>query len=133
MSADQAVTAIFNPLPPPPAKHFVLTASLLKMSAFKRSARSAFATITGLPPGTLISASIRVGRRTLAKVKAIAGSDGKVQLKFTFAKGARKRLHTAKLHSVTLVVTATPTGERASKASKLVKLGRQGAPRARRR
>ncbi len=125
MGADQAVTATFNLLPPPTAKHFVLTPSLLRMKAFKRSARSARASVTGLPPGTLISASIRVGRRTLAKVKAIAGSDGKVQLKFTFAKGARKRLHAAKLHSVTLVVTAKPTGERASKAFKVVKLKRQ--------
>jgi uncharacterized delta-60 repeat protein len=126
MSAEQAVTATFNAVPAaPPVVHFVLKASALSMKGFKRSAKTAFASITGLPPGTLISASIRIGRRTLAKVKAIAGSDGKVHFKFTFAKGARRRLRAAKLQSVTLVVTATPKGEGASKASKSVKLKRK--------
>ena len=124
MNADQTVTATFDALPLP-AKHFVLKAGQLSMRAFRRSARTARAAITGLPAGTRISASL-LGRRSvsLAKAKATAGANGRASLTFRFSKKGRKRLRSAKLKRVTLRVTATPTGDTASKASKRVKLRR---------
>jgi uncharacterized delta-60 repeat protein len=134
MSVDQTVTATFNAVPPtppplaqlqpPPPKHFVLTAGRLSMKAFKHTARSAGAVITGLPVGTKISASLLAGRKTLAKARATAGLSGQARLRFRFSKTERKRLRSAKLKTVTLEVIATPNGDRASKVSKRVKLKR---------
>jgi uncharacterized delta-60 repeat protein len=135
MNADQTVTASFAALTPPtpprrlpPGKHFVLKAALLGMKPFKHGAKTAVAVIAGLPVGTRISASLLAGRTTLAKVKASAGSSGRVRLTFRFSKAARKRLRSAKLQAVTLEVIALPKGDRVSKASKRIKLKRK--PRA---
>jgi len=124
MGADQAVTATFNANQSPPGKHFVLKAGQLSMKAFRRNARKAKASITGLPAGTAVSASLVGGRKTLARKKAKAGAGGRARLTFKFSKKARKRLRSKKLKSVTLKVTATPPGDTASKASRKVKLRR---------
>lgn len=130
MSADRTVTATFNPLPPagspppPGAKHFALKAALLHMAAFRHSARIVRASVTGLPVGTKISASILAGRTVLARARATAGAGGRASLKFTFSKVARRRVRSTSLKAVTLRVIATPKGDTASRASKRVKFKR---------
>jgi uncharacterized delta-60 repeat protein len=125
MGADQAVTATFDALgPPPPPRHFVLKAAQLSMKALSRTAKTASATVTGVPASTKISGSVVAGAKTLAKAGATATVRGRARLRFTFSRTARKRLRSAKLKKVTLAVTATPRGDRASKASKRVRLKR---------
>jgi uncharacterized delta-60 repeat protein len=121
MGADQTVTATFN-ANPLPGKHFVLKARQLSMKAFRRNARKAKASITGLPAGTAVSASLVGGRNALARKRAKAGAGGRARLTFKFSKKARKRLRSKKLKSVTLKVAATPPGDTASRASRKVKL-----------
>src|SRR4029079_12221869 len=58
MGADQAVTATFNANQSPPGKHFVLKAGQLSMKAFRRHARKAKASITGLTAGNAGFASL---------------------------------------------------------------------------
>jgi hypothetical protein len=123
MNADQAVTATFDRAPVP-STHFVLKAKQLSMKAFRRNARRARASVTGLPASSQVSASLVAGRLTLARRRAKTGKAGTARLTFTFSKKARKRLRAAKLRSVTLKVTVTPPGDTASKASRKVKLKR---------
>ena len=123
MSSDQTVTATFNPVAVP-SKHFVLKAKQLSMKAFRRNARKARASITGLPASTQISATLVAGHTTLARSKAKAGKGGRGRLTFTFSKKARRKLRSAKLKTVTFKVTVTPPGDTASKASRKVKLKR---------
>ena len=123
MSADQAVTATFD-AGRPVAGHFVLKARHLSMKAFRRGAKRAKATVSGLPRATRIAASLLAGRTTLARAKATAGASGRARLTFRFSKKARARLRSRKLKRVTLRVTATPPGDTASKASRRVRLRR---------
>ncbi len=138
MTSDQTVTAAFTAAPattattttgttgttPPPKKHFSLRSSSLSMKAFKRSARHATATIKKLPAGAKLRASLLAGRTTVARATATASKAGNAHVTFRFSKATRRRLHARTLKRLTLSVTVTPKGDRASTATRHVSLKR---------
>ena len=102
-----------SPAGTPKAKHFKLSKSRVKISAFKRSATSIKVTVTGLPKGTKVVLGVK-GSKTLGKGRATASKSGAVTIRVKLGAKARKALKSKRLKRLTFTLKATPPGDTSS-------------------
>ena len=112
-----------KPAGTPKAKHFRISKGRVKVSAFKRSARSVKITVSGLPKGTKVALGVK-GSRSLGKGRATAPRSGTVTIRVKLGKTARKALRSSRLKRLTFTVKATPPGDTSSSVTVKVTLRR---------
>jgi hypothetical protein len=101
------------PAPPGPAvTHFKLKAKEVHVGRLRRTSKSVTLTVSGLPPGALVSVQLRAGLRTsglktLARAHARANARGVAKLRLKMSTKARKLLHNRRVKSVTIRVAAS--------------------------
>lgn len=109
------VTPAGGPAPPaaPVLGRFRLKAGNVSAGSLKRSSKQVTVKVKGVPSGTKLVLRIK-GAKTLASGKATASKSGTATFKVKLGAKARKALKAKRLKRVTLTVTATPPGGKAS-------------------